>query len=216
MKRSAIEKHAQKYSQSYDKSYSPWTTNFDEMAAKTVLKKLLRSWGEMTKIEADDLLEQIAEFEAKIKAAEDERDEFISHYEQKILSARKICEDSTVRARQEIATLTEVLRQFAAANLPENRKSIKLPSGTLKFCKKDPKYFIGGQEASGKSKALLEFAKVNAPEYLKTKVEEYVDWAEFKKKLTFDGNAVYNSETGETIEGLSVQTFPDTFTVETK
>ena len=45
MKRAEIEKHAQKYSQSYGKSYSPWSTNFDEMASKTVLKKLLRTWG---------------------------------------------------------------------------------------------------------------------------------------------------------------------------
>lgn len=141
--------------------------------------------GEMTKVEADDLLERIAEFEAKIKAAEDERDEFISHYEQKIQAARKICDDATIPARQEIATLTEVLRQYAAANLPEDRKSIKLPSG--------------------KSKALLEFAKINAPEYLKTKVEKYVDWAEFKKKLTFDGEQIkadtfYTLKDGKVVE----------------
>lgn len=46
-----IEAHAEKYSQSYraDKSKgwssSPWTTNFDAMAEKTVLKKLLNAWG---------------------------------------------------------------------------------------------------------------------------------------------------------------------------
>ncbi|MBR0103010.1 MAG: recombinase RecT [Selenomonadaceae bacterium] len=45
MTKSEIEAFAKKYSQSYGKSYSPWSTNFDEMASKTVLKKLLRSWG---------------------------------------------------------------------------------------------------------------------------------------------------------------------------
>ncbi|MBQ6298680.1 MAG: recombinase RecT [Selenomonadaceae bacterium] len=45
MTKAEIEAHAKKYSQSYGKNYSPWTTNFDEMAAKTVLKRLLRTWG---------------------------------------------------------------------------------------------------------------------------------------------------------------------------
>lgn len=51
MSKAEIEEHAEKYSQSYraDKSKgwssSPWTTNFDAMAEKTVLKKLLNAWG---------------------------------------------------------------------------------------------------------------------------------------------------------------------------
>lgn len=46
-----IEQHAEKYSMSYaydkrsNKKSSPWSTNFDAMASKTVLKKLLNSWG---------------------------------------------------------------------------------------------------------------------------------------------------------------------------
>lgn len=51
MTKSQIEKHAQKYSQSYaydkknGKKSSTWSTNFDAMACKTVLKKLLNTWG---------------------------------------------------------------------------------------------------------------------------------------------------------------------------
>ncbi|MCB6569531.1 recombinase RecT [Eubacterium limosum] len=37
-----IRAHAAKYSQSYSSSYSPWKTNFEEMAKKTVLKKVLK------------------------------------------------------------------------------------------------------------------------------------------------------------------------------
>lgn len=37
-----IRKHAEKYSQSYGSGYSPWKTNFEEMAKKTVLKRCLK------------------------------------------------------------------------------------------------------------------------------------------------------------------------------
>lgn len=37
-----IKNHAKKYSQSYGSSYSPWNSNFEEMAKKTVLKKVLK------------------------------------------------------------------------------------------------------------------------------------------------------------------------------
>ena len=50
-----IEAHAKKYSQSYGKSYSPWTTNFEAMASKTVLKKLLKDWGPLSQDMAEAL-----------------------------------------------------------------------------------------------------------------------------------------------------------------
>ena len=45
MSREDMVKYAQRYSPSYNSSSSPWKTEFDKMAMKTVLRQLLSKWG---------------------------------------------------------------------------------------------------------------------------------------------------------------------------
>lgn len=45
MSREEVEDYAQRYSPSYNSNYSPWKTEFDKMAQKTVLRQLISKWG---------------------------------------------------------------------------------------------------------------------------------------------------------------------------
>ena len=169
---------------------------------------------EMTKIEADSLLEEMRQCEEKIKAAEADRDEFRALYEKKIMNAEHICELATKEAREKIAFITEKLKRFAEVNVTDKRRSVPLPTGTLAFRKQPPRFFFDDlKEASGKDERLIKFVKHNANEYLKVKVEESVDWLQFKSKLAISDGIVSYAETGEIIEGLHAEFLPDKFTV---
>lgn len=57
--------HAEKYSKSYKTPYGAWTTDFDDMALKTVLKNMLSKWGILsidleTAIAADSSIQRTA------------------------------------------------------------------------------------------------------------------------------------------------------------
>jgi recombination protein RecT len=46
--RDEMRAHAEKYSKSYSYSSSPWKTEFDKMATKTMIRSLLSKWGILT------------------------------------------------------------------------------------------------------------------------------------------------------------------------
>lgn len=173
------------------------------------------SLEEISPLEADELLEEIAKHEAAIKEAETERDEFIARYEKKISAAEHICEITTKESREKIALITEKLRRFAEINVTDKKRSVSLPTGTLAFRKQAPKFFFDDlKEVQGKDERLIAFVKHNAyDEFLTVKVEESVNWLKFKSKLVIDGDAVIYAETGEIIDGLHAQFQPDKFTV---
>lgn len=171
---------------------------------------------ELTIVEVEELLETVAAQEAIIKAAEDKRNALVEHYNNKIMAANELCERDCEQARTEIAMLTETLRRYAEANVTEKKRSLAFPSGKLSFRKQQPRFFFEDmKEANSTNEQLIGFVKQNAPDYLKVKTEETVDWVALKPKLEIDGNEVYFAETGELISGLHVQILPDKFKVQT-
>lgn len=46
--RESVEAHAKKYSQSYRKGWGPWVDDFNSMALKTMVKRLLTTWAQLS------------------------------------------------------------------------------------------------------------------------------------------------------------------------
>ncbi len=57
MTKEDVKKWAENYSPSYNSKYSPWQTEFDKMAQKTVLRRLIGTYGSMS-IEMSQAIEQ--------------------------------------------------------------------------------------------------------------------------------------------------------------
>ncbi len=61
--------HAKRFSKSYSSQYSPWQTDFDSMALKTVLRNLITKWGIMS-VEMVQAVDRDIEADARREIAE--------------------------------------------------------------------------------------------------------------------------------------------------
>jgi recombination protein RecT len=72
-----VQAHGRKFSKTFSKDFSPWKSDFDAMAKKTVLKNMLSKWGilsvEMIKANTAD--------QAVVKNADTDEVEYIDHEE---------------------------------------------------------------------------------------------------------------------------------------
>lgn len=119
MSKDEIEEHAQTYSQTYaadkKKTWSMWAKNFDQMATKTVLKKLLKNWGilsvEMqTAIQADQSVVDKDSFTYVDNGGHSVRREIIDVPPEEITEETKFVNDET----------GEVLFSGSEEKTPEN------------------------------------------------------------------------------------------------
>lgn len=86
----------------------------------------------------------------------------------------------------------------------KTQESYQLLSGKLVFKKPT-------QKMEQQKEALLEWCKVNAPEYVRT--EQSVEWGQIKKCMKIVGDAVIYDTTGEIVSGVTVSETAGTFDV---
>ena len=152
----------------------------------------------------------------KIKAKQRETEEA------KVLAAEQVKEINewlqavVNEAQQDIDRLTALLTPYLEAEAAERgKKSIKVPSGVTKIKKQPLQYLVDGTSAGAGTKKLLDWARENEPDFIKTEIKESVAWAEMKKTLKADADSgrVY-SENGEEIGFIQAYQPPDKVVVE--
>ena len=151
---------------------------------------------------ADWAVRKIAEERAEYERLKALADEQVAAITEKVDAAKRRFESGT-------AFLTSCLADFFATvphKATKTTEKYRLLSGSLVLKK-------GGIKPAANDEKLVPWLRANGFEDL-VKVEESSKWGELKKKLTFTGAVATITETGEIVEGVTVEEAPDTFKVE--
>lgn len=81
-----VEAHAKRYSKSFNSSYSPWKTDFDEMALKTVLRNALTKWGIMS-VEMQQAIDRDIESDVKHEIQQEANSEELDITDAEVIDA---------------------------------------------------------------------------------------------------------------------------------
>ena len=151
---------------------------------------------------ADWACRKIAEEKAELTRIRELAEAQIARIEEKVAAAERRFENGTRFLTSKLAEYFETVPHKTT----KTKASYRLLSGTLtrKF---------GGTTMKQDDEKLVQFLKDSGQlEFIKT--EEKPRWGDFKKRLEIMGGSVVDKETGEIVEGVTVETKPDTFTVD--
>jgi len=106
-------------------------------------------------------------------------------------------ERETSKITGDISFFEELLKDFHRRTLEKDpkAKTIRLPSGSLEARKMPPEYRRDEEK-------LLPWVEQNRPDFLI--VEKSVNWADLKKKLSFENGCAFDPITGEVVPGIEV------------
>ena len=110
-----------------------------------------------------------------------------------------------------IQYFTSLLEPYAKSQLNGKSKTVKMPSGNISFRAVSPEYVIAGNKVDGKNIKLLEYIRQSDPEFLK--IEESVNWTEYKQELTLTSTGQVITSDGEVLGFMSAVEHPDSVTV---
>ena len=151
---------------------------------------------------ADWACRKIAEEKAELDRIRELADAQIQKIEEKVAAAERRFQNGTRFLTGKLAEYFETVPHKTT----KTKASYRLLSGTLtrKF---------GGATMKQDDAQLVQYLKDSGQlEFIKT--EEKPKWGDFKKRLEIVGGSVVDKETGEIVEGVTVETKPDTFTVD--
>jgi hypothetical protein len=138
----------------------------------------------------------------QIKEAEAEANALLDHYATQAEAVRKSLDDT----RRRMNALLLPYFQGVPRKVTKTQESYTLPGATLLLKHQAPEYKRDADK-------LLAYLKTNAPEYVKTKVTETPSWEDYKKRVAVSGSSVVDTETGEVVDGVTVEERPDRFEV---
>lgn len=116
-------------------------------------------------------------------------------------------DQETRKLQDNIAYFESLLYGYHLAIMEQDpdRKTIKLPHGTLQMRAQQPVYHRDDT-------ALHEWVAKNKPHYLIPQ-EAKLDWSSLKKDLIIAGDVLVDPDTGEPVPGIAVEARPPKFSV---
>ena len=151
---------------------------------------------------ADWAIRKIAAERAELTRIKELADAEIARIKEKVAAAERRYENNTSYLTHKLAEYFEKVPHKKT----KTKHSYRLLSGTL--TKK-----IGGVAMKQDDAKLVEYLKASGNEDM-IKIEEKPKWGEFKKRLEIMGGQVVDTETGEIVEGVTIEQKPDTFSVD--
>lgn len=151
---------------------------------------------------ADWAVRKIAEERAELARIKELADAQIQRIEEKVAAAERRCENGTRFLTGKLAEYFHTVPH----KVTKTKRSYRLLSGSLTLK-------LGQPTMKPDDEKLVPYLKAAGLTDL-IKTEEKAKWGEYKKQLQIVGASAVDKNTGEIVEGVTVETKPDTFTVD--